>query len=214
MRRSSGHCAACRQASRSAHSPIVTIRPESSATGMNTAGGTMPLTGWHQRASASKPVMTLRLQVDERLVVQLELVALDRVAKVHFELAPVVEIRVHRAIVELVGAAAFRLDRVEREVGSHQQFVDVVAVARSDGDADADAGADLIAVDLVRLDDRLDDVLGQRFEVGQRRHAGHDRPRIRRRPGGPGCPTPAASPPAASPLPAAACRRRDAPACR
>jgi hypothetical protein len=58
--RSPGHWAALRQASISAHLPSGTMSPLSSATGMNTAGGTTPLTGWRHRANASKPDTALR----------------------------------------------------------------------------------------------------------------------------------------------------------
>ena len=47
--------AASRQALRSAHSPIGTIRPLSSASGMNCAGDTRPRPGRSQRISASQP---------------------------------------------------------------------------------------------------------------------------------------------------------------
>ena len=45
------------QASRSTHSPIGRIRPDSSASGMNTAGEISPSSCEFQRSSASTPVM-------------------------------------------------------------------------------------------------------------------------------------------------------------
>ena len=48
--------AAAAQARRNTHSPIGTISPVSSATGMNSFGGMMPVSGWRQRSSASKPL--------------------------------------------------------------------------------------------------------------------------------------------------------------
>ena len=53
------HDAASRQASRNIHSPISTISPLSSASGMKSLGGTKPRVGWIQRASASKPVTSV-----------------------------------------------------------------------------------------------------------------------------------------------------------
>jgi hypothetical protein len=50
---SSGQVLAWRQASLSAHSPIGTISPVSSAIGMNSTGPTRPRSGWCQRISAS-----------------------------------------------------------------------------------------------------------------------------------------------------------------
>ena len=46
---------AWRQPSRSTQRPIGTIRPISSANGMNWSGGTRPRSGWRQRSSASTP---------------------------------------------------------------------------------------------------------------------------------------------------------------
>ena len=62
-RTSSASLAHSRQASRSTQLPISTISPISSATGMNSAGDTMPRTGCGQRSSAS--------QVEIRLVCRL-----------------------------------------------------------------------------------------------------------------------------------------------
>ena len=44
---------ACRHASSSTHWPIGTIRPVSSAIGMNWIGEITPRSGWSQRSSAS-----------------------------------------------------------------------------------------------------------------------------------------------------------------
>ena len=57
--RSSGHMVACSQAFFSAQVPSETMSPVSSAIGMNSLGGTMPLIGWSQRIRASKPLMVL-----------------------------------------------------------------------------------------------------------------------------------------------------------
>jgi hypothetical protein len=46
-------CLACAHALRSTHSPMLRIRPESSAIGMNSSGRTGPVSGIVQRSSAS-----------------------------------------------------------------------------------------------------------------------------------------------------------------
>ena len=75
----------CAQAVRSTQSPIGTIRPVSSASGMNCAGRhRAAASGWFQRSSASTPVMRPLAQVDLGLVVQHELVALQRAAQRRF----------------------------------------------------------------------------------------------------------------------------------
>ena len=58
-----GQEAASRQASRRIQTPISTIRPLSSASGMNSPGETKPRTGCIQRASASKPMILLAATV-------------------------------------------------------------------------------------------------------------------------------------------------------
>jgi hypothetical protein len=67
---------ACTQAVRSTHSPIGTISPVSSASGMNSVGEMMPRSGWRQRTSASTPTISPELHVDLRLVQQVQLVVL------------------------------------------------------------------------------------------------------------------------------------------
>ena len=57
---------------RSTHSPICSIRPASSAIGMNTAGEIGPRTGWSQRISASTPVTQSSASVDDRLIEEVE----------------------------------------------------------------------------------------------------------------------------------------------
>ena len=49
------------------------IRPVSSATGMNSDGGIRPRSGCGQRSSASKPMISPVAEIDQRLVVDLEL---------------------------------------------------------------------------------------------------------------------------------------------
>ena len=65
-----GQVAASAQAWRSTHSPIATIRPISSATGMNSAGEIMPRCGMvpaDQRLAAWDAVV---VEIEDRLIVQ------------------------------------------------------------------------------------------------------------------------------------------------
>jgi len=57
-----GHLAAWASAWRSAHSPMGTMRPVSSASGMNSLGGISVPCGVRQRISASKPDSWLRFR--------------------------------------------------------------------------------------------------------------------------------------------------------
>ena len=58
------HAAPCAQACSSTHLPISVISPVSSASGMNSSGGTTPRTGWFQRISASTPVVLMSLRAN------------------------------------------------------------------------------------------------------------------------------------------------------
>ena len=51
------HAAPWATASRSTQRPMSVMTPDSSASGMNSTGGTRPRSGWFQRTSASKPVV-------------------------------------------------------------------------------------------------------------------------------------------------------------
>ena len=62
-----------------------TMRPVSSAIEMNSSGGTVPRSGWFQRSNASKPHDVDRIDRHDRLVVQHELVVLERDVQVAFE---------------------------------------------------------------------------------------------------------------------------------
>ncbi len=79
---------ACRQAVSRTQRPIGTISPVSSASGMNASGGTSPRVGCCQRTSASNPTIGVGREVDERLVVEPQLVALERPPQVVLEVDP------------------------------------------------------------------------------------------------------------------------------
>ena len=124
------HSATCRQASRITQCVSGTIRPVSSATGMNSAGGVIVPSGRFQRTSASKPHALARLQLDDRLVVDAELLALERAPELRFEREPLDRRRMHRRIERLVLAAALRLGAVHRGVGVAQQVVGAAVLRR------------------------------------------------------------------------------------
>ena len=75
------HATPCAHAVASAHRPMGTIRPDFSASGMNRPGGTTPSSGCCHRASASTPTMRSALQIDLGLVLEKQLVALERASQ-------------------------------------------------------------------------------------------------------------------------------------
>ena len=83
-----GQVAASAQAVRSTHSPSSTIRPVSSATGMNSAGEIMPrsrMAPAQQRLAAGHLV---GMQIDQRLVVDLEAAIDERLAQIQLQREP------------------------------------------------------------------------------------------------------------------------------
>ncbi len=97
------------------------------------------------------------LKIDHRLVVQLELAVGDGLAEIELERAARLQALVHFALEEPVRAAAVGLGEIERHVGVLQQQIRIGAVVWRDRDADAGADDDLVAVDIVRAADALDD---------------------------------------------------------
>ena len=90
-----GQRVASAQAVSSTQASIAGIRPISSATGMNSAGDSRPRAGWFQRSRASTPTTLPARKVDDRLIVDLELAAVARVAQLVLELAARLRRRVH-----------------------------------------------------------------------------------------------------------------------
>ena len=134
---SSGQVAASAQAVRSTHSPswidqagLLGDRNELGRRD-HAALGMVPA---QQRLAA---VIAVVADVDQRLVVQLELAAHDRLAQIEFQRAPRLHARVHLGLEEPIGAAAVGLGAVQRQVGVLQQLVRLGAVVRRHGDADA-----------------------------------------------------------------------------
>ena len=82
-----------------------------------------------------------RLDVDDRVVVQLELVVRQRVAQIVLVGAAPARLYAHRIVEKAVNVAAFGLCLVQREVGVLHQLVDGGAVLGRK--RDADAGSDI-----------------------------------------------------------------------
>ena len=87
----------------------------------------------------------LGVQIEQRLVVELEGVRGERVAQVELELAARLRLHVHSGSKKRQARAAVGLGAVERHVGVLEQQVGVAAVARRQRDADAGADHHLVA---------------------------------------------------------------------
>ena len=143
----SGQPAACAQASRTTQAPIGTMSPVSSAIGMKSAGEILParrMVPAQQRLERANAVV---LEVEQRLVVELELIALDREAKVGFELTALLRALVEALLEKGVGAAPGFLGAVQRQVGIAQQGFAIAAVLGAMAMPMLVEGDELIAVD-------------------------------------------------------------------
>ena len=107
----------------------------------------------------------IAVQVDERLVVQLELAVGETLSEIELEDAARLDLAIHLGLEEMRGAATFGLGAIESHVGVAQQRVGAVAVAGGKRDADAGADHDLVAAHLVGPADGLDQLRGERARL-------------------------------------------------
>ena len=104
----------------------------------------------------------------------LQLAARERVAQVFLDLAPLVRAILEVVRIEAVLPAPAPLGGVERQVGRLDQFVDLDAVVRRDGDADGGSDDRPGALDRIGLRDHLDHALGQLAELAAIVDVGQD----------------------------------------
>ena len=129
------------QASRITQSPIWWMRPASSMIGTNWSGGIGPRSGWLQRSRASRPTRRPVRGIDDRLVMERQPVAAQRIADVVLEAAIVLGIDVHLLFEEGVPATARFLAAVQRQIGAaHQRLLAIAVLRRA---RNADGGADM-----------------------------------------------------------------------
>ena len=110
-----------------------------------------------------------------RLIDELEVIVLQRMAEPVFERAPARQVLRHLRIEEPPGAAALALGAVEREIGVAHQRLEVGAVIGSDRESDRAADLDFVAVDAEGTGEQVQHALGERRQhggVGDPRH--HD----------------------------------------
>ena len=158
----------CVAAARRTHSPRGTIRPRSSATGMNSSGSTSPRSGSipaDQRLRADDAPrlhLHLRLEVDDELAVR------ERPAEPRLRVEGLHRPEPQLGPEGLEPAPLSRLGLAERRVGALHQAPRVFPVAGEERDPDARAERDRPAL---------------RPRTGSRRRPGPFRRRPRRRPG-------------------------------
>ena len=150
------------------------ISVDRSASGMNSDGRHEPadrVVPADQRFEAGHSAVGRRHQ---RLVVEFELLVLDRFGQFEFEHPALADLGIHAVGKEAAAIAAVGLGPVEREVGVAQQLVGARAVDRCNRDADGQADDQRIAVDQVGIADLGDHSLGQRRDGIRRDAFGQD----------------------------------------
>ena len=134
------HAMFCAQASIRTQRPIGTIRPVSSASGMNWAGGKHAVFGMgpaQQRLDAGD---LAGRQIHLRLIVQRELLALQRMAQAVFQRQAFDRLHLRFLGEEAEIVLAVFLGEIHRRIGALGQRMHVGAVGREHGDADAGRG--------------------------------------------------------------------------
>src|SRR5690242_11495840 len=84
------------------------------------------------------------LDLDLRLIVELELLAFERLAQIVLERKPLRRCSAHRILIEEITAAALRLGVVHRHVRILEQRIELVPVAWIKHDADRCRDEDLV----------------------------------------------------------------------
>src|SRR4051812_39373389 len=91
------------------------------------------------------------LEIEQGLVEELELAALEREPEIGLQLPPLLRALVEAFLEECISPATCLLGAVEREIRAAEQRAAVLSVLRGNGDADAGRGHDLVAVEHHRL---------------------------------------------------------------
>ena len=106
-----------------------------------------------------KPGDLARGQIDQRLVVEFELISGDGVPEIQLQHPAYLYARIHLRLEEPDRAAALGLCQVQRDVGVLQQLHGRIAVAGRHGDPDTDSNRDLMPVDVERVTKCRDDTV-------------------------------------------------------
>ena len=105
--------------------PIGTIRPVSSASGMKLSGLDQPARRVLPAKQRLDAVVAALIEANDGLVVDLELVQLERPLQLRLQLEPLDDALVHRRLEDAVAALAVALRHVHGDVGVAEQLLGV-----------------------------------------------------------------------------------------
>ncbi len=104
-----------------------------------------------------EPADAARIQLHERLEINLQFAPAERLAQVDLQRPACAHAVFHGGVEELVGAAAFGLDEIQRDIGAAQQVVQILAAIGWQRHANAGRNAQMVAVHFVEFGQFVDD---------------------------------------------------------
>jgi hypothetical protein len=129
---------------------------------MKSAGETSPRSGWCPPQQRFEARDFVALEVQLRLIIELELTCVQGSSQIPLELAPRLHALIHFALEEARAAGRVHLGAIECEIGVLQELVGVAAVAGANRNANADADDNLVVVEIERRGKYALDLAGER----------------------------------------------------
>ena len=117
----------------------------------------------HQRFAAGDGVVG---EADAGLVIDLQRLVGDGLAQIQFQLAALLDQRIHVGLEEAIGAAARRFGGIHRQIRVLEDLVEIDAMLGSQRDADAGVRGQLMTETFKRLPDRIENPLDEIGDVG------------------------------------------------
>ncbi len=147
-----------------------TMSPVSSAKGTNSSGPTRPRCGWAQRMSASSPCDPPARHLDDRQVVDPELLPEQGAAEIRLEVEELRRALAHRRVEHRRPRPAEGLRAVHGGVGVEEEVLRARVAGGRERHADADRGEDLVPRELERQRGHVVEPVRDDLGVGRHLH--------------------------------------------
>ncbi len=122
----------------------------------------MPFVGCRHRISASAPQITLRLGVDDRLIIKFQLVLLDGAAQLALELVPRAGGQAHFRIEEAISVSASGFGAIQSQVRHFHETIGIGRMLGREGNSDTRGNIHFIAFNIKRPRDHVDNSVCKR----------------------------------------------------